>query len=1240
MGKKLKQLTSGMLAFLLIVSMLPELSGGKTYAAASDIISTVAGSGEYLGDGGDATSAKLNLPTGVTMDSNGNLYIADYSNNRIRKVNTLGKISTVAGTGTAGFSGDSGKANLAKLQDPQGVAVDSAGNIYIADSFNNRIRKVDTSGEISTVAGIFNSGYWGDDVAATSTPLNRPTGVAVDSQGNLYIADSYNNRIRKVDTIGIISTVAGSSNVGGYTGDGAVATSAKLNLPTGVFVDSIGNLYIADSENHAIRKVDKQSGKISTVAGTGSAGFSGDGESATSAQLNSPTGVTVDSSGNLYIADFINHRIRKVDASGKISTVAGSSKGFFGGFSGDGGAATSAELNNPKGVAVDSSGMLYIADSNNNRIRKVGPPPGPTSYNITYNLDGGTATNPATYTAVDENFILTNPTKLGYTFAGWTGTGLGAATQTVTIAKGSTGDRTYTATWTVAANVTINYAANNTAYGSVSRSSEALNPEIGTASGSVATAKPGYYFVKWQDANSSQVSTSATWVPQKVSGSYVAGSYTAVFAPNSYNITYNLDGGTATNPATNTAEDDSFTLTNPTKPGYEFAGWTGTGLGAATQTVTIAKGSTGPRTYTATWTAKTYTVILNDNGGSDGSGSVNATYDQPMPTVQKPSKAGHAFVGYFDQLTGGTKYYNSDMSSARNWDKTASNVTLFASWSEHDVIGTIVDDGAPAQKIKGATVKIIKGNAQYGEATTDEDGKFTINNVSPGTYNLIMTIGDKTEIIAITVEKNKPITDLGVIIFPLGNASSALKFQGNGTPAVIIGNLHPEAEEYYNEGGSNFVKVEMTVAKTDEETAAGDNLTAINGIKTQAQSKNMRIGLYLDMTIEKFNRNSELDSWSYDGLIGQTKGLIKVIIPIPADLQGKSNYSVYRYHGNAVNIISTVPNTDGEYLIVDPSDWTLTLYVKNFSVYALAYNDSQSQQNPSGGATVSTITFSGNGGTPSSVTQSVTNGGLLSKPVDPVRKGYVFAGWYKADGSEWSFSSDRVNANFTLTAKWTLADTDTGIHELDKVNHFAYMLGYPDKTFGPEKNMTRAEATAMFARLLVKKMDVNKEYPTSFKDVAGTKWYANAIGYMEQYGIINGYLDGTFKPEAPITRAEFASIASRFDKLITGEPSTFSDVADNYWAKDNISFAAAKGWVKGYPDGAFKPNNNITRAEVVSLVNRMLERYSDKGYVDSNKNVLKQYVDLKNNYWAYYDIMEASNEHNYEKSLNSETWSR
>ncbi|WP_400190935.1 IPT/TIG domain-containing protein [Hymenobacter sp. B81] len=349
--------------------------------AATGVVTTVAGTGSvgFSGDGGPATSAQLNFPTGVAVDGSGNLFIVDRINNRIRRVSAAtGVVTTVAGTGSVGFSGDGGPATSAQLNFPTGVAVDGSGNLFIVDRINNRIRRVSAAtGVITTVAGNGTSGFSGDGGPATSAQFNAPFGMAVDGSGNLFITDAINHRIRKVSgATGIITTVAGNGSAG-FSGDGMAATSARLNLPQGVAVDGSGNLFIADGGNRCIRKVSAATGVITTVAGTGgTGGFSGDGGPATSARLGSSYGVAVDGSGNLFIADRNNNRIRRVSAAtGIITTVAGTGTAGFGG---DGGPATSAQFNDPRGVAVHSSGNLFITDTGNNRIRQLTPVVVPT----------------------------------------------------------------------------------------------------------------------------------------------------------------------------------------------------------------------------------------------------------------------------------------------------------------------------------------------------------------------------------------------------------------------------------------------------------------------------------------------------------------------------------------------------------------------------------------------------------------------------------------------------------------------------------------------------------------------------------------------------------------------------------------------------------------------------------------------------------------------------------------------
>jgi sugar lactone lactonase YvrE len=286
------------------------------------------GGGTYSGDGGPATNAGLNFPIGVTVDACGRLFIADWINSRIRKVETNGTITTVAGTNfagypSAGYSGDSGAAVNAKLAYPEAVALDAVGNLYIADSGNNRIRKVDTNGIITTVAGTNTAGYSGDGIAAINASLGQPVGLALDAVGNLYIADCTNNRIRKVDTNGIITTMAGTGSAG-YSGDGGPAANARLGGPVQVVLDALGALYITDANNR-VRKVDIN-GFISTVAGNGPSypapgSYSGDGGAATNAGLFGPWGLAFDAVGNLYIGDGSNQRIRKVLLSAGYPTL-------------------------------------------------------------------------------------------------------------------------------------------------------------------------------------------------------------------------------------------------------------------------------------------------------------------------------------------------------------------------------------------------------------------------------------------------------------------------------------------------------------------------------------------------------------------------------------------------------------------------------------------------------------------------------------------------------------------------------------------------------------------------------------------------------------------------------------------------------------------------------------------------------------------------------------------------------
>lgn len=338
--------------------------------AFAQTIRTFAGKGGisgFGGDGGPATAANFNSPQSMAIDASGTLYIADTKNHCIRKIKA-GVVSTVAGTGAiAGFTGDGGAATSAKMNEPVAVAVDGSGNIFVADASNNAVRKISTVGIITTIAGTGVAGYSGDGTPATSARLNTPNGIWVDPAGNVYISDTWNHRVRKVNTSGIISTFAGTG-VPGYSGDGFAATNAQLNYTNAITMDAAGNLFMTDNGNHRVRKMNT-SGIISTVAGNGIGGYTTDGVPATSTDIYFPVGVKNDASGNVYFGEDGDGRVRRVDAGGIIRAVAGTGTP---GYSGDGGAATLAQLHSPTDVCLDASGNIYIADRNNHCIRIMG----------------------------------------------------------------------------------------------------------------------------------------------------------------------------------------------------------------------------------------------------------------------------------------------------------------------------------------------------------------------------------------------------------------------------------------------------------------------------------------------------------------------------------------------------------------------------------------------------------------------------------------------------------------------------------------------------------------------------------------------------------------------------------------------------------------------------------------------------------------------------------------------------
>ena len=369
-------------------------------ASATGTIVTAVGTGKagYSGDNAPATTANLNHPWGVAVDSAGDLFFCDVNNNVVREVvKSTGNIITVAGDGKAGYSGDQGPATSAELDSPNSVAVNSAGDLFISDAGNNRIREVvKLTGDIITIAGTGKAGYSGDHGPATDAEIDSPRGLSVNSAGDVFFADNPNNVVREVEASGDIMTVAGDGKAG-YSGNNGPATAAKLNGPNFVAVDSAGNLFIGDANNNQVREVVKATGDIIAVAGNGTSGYSGDNGPATAAEMANPLGVAFDSVGDLFIADNGDNVVREVvKATGNIITVAGDGKA---GYSGDDGPAIDATLSNPGRVAVNSAGVLFIADANNNVVR--GRTGGDRDHQSHSNANSDTNADPHTHADAD-----------------------------------------------------------------------------------------------------------------------------------------------------------------------------------------------------------------------------------------------------------------------------------------------------------------------------------------------------------------------------------------------------------------------------------------------------------------------------------------------------------------------------------------------------------------------------------------------------------------------------------------------------------------------------------------------------------------------------------------------------------------------------------------------------------------------------------------------------------------------
>ncbi|MCM3494635.1 S-layer homology domain-containing protein [Paenibacillus lactis] len=1169
--------------FMMIAYLMTLLVPGEVIATSGGTISTVAGNGTAgsSGDGGAAWMAQLNYPYGVAVDSGGNLYIADTLNHRVRKVDASGNINTVAGNGTAGSSGDGGAAASAQLNKPFGVAVDSGGNLYIADTLNHRVRKVDTSGNISTVAGNGTAGSSGDGGAAASAQLNKPYGVAVDSGGNLYIADTFNHRIRKVDASGNISTVAGTGTAGN-PGEGEFATSANIKYPYGVAVDSGGNLfYVADDGSSRVRKVDA-SGKISTVAGNGTAGSSGDGGAAALAQLYLPYGVAVDSGGNLYIADTYNQRVRKVDASGNISTVAGNGTA---GSSGDGGAAALAQLNFPFGVAVDSGGILYIADTNNNRVRKVAAEPVPasgltvTASDVTgEGTDGETKISVAETVGTGHKFVYKNfegaavsVPNVGDTLSGYTdlpADGIIAAAnddkiavaevdgsgkvvkfgQTTAVVEANpaspptlTADSTNNYT-TFAIEITfIDDAAWRSAITAVKDGSKTLNTtdysitagkitiNAGVLSAgfhTVTVVATGYAdAVVTQNVNLQDRPANPQNLTATAGNRLVNLNWNTVTGATYYNVYMSEKPNAYGETALATVTGATYQVQNLTNGmTYYFVVKAGNpgGLSAESNEVHAT-----PATVPAAPTNVVATA---------GNGSATVTFTAP------DDNGGSAITGY--------EVFDSNGNKVATGSADATSITITGLTNGTTYTFTVKAKNAtgssdPSTPSNAVTPRAPSNNHHDDDEETGSPSQPASPVPQPANVGVDVLVNGKTEntgTLATAEVNGQRVTTVAVDEEKLQQRLAA-----EGAGAVVTIPVTLDSDVVVGELNGRMIK-------------NMENLQAVVELRTEKATYTLPAErINIDAIAERFGQNLALQD-------------IKVKIEIAQP------------DTDIVRIVENAANREGFALVVPPLDFKVTA----------VYGDQTEEVARFSAYVERTIAI------PEGIDPQRITTGVVIEPDGSTR--HVPTKVIQIDGKYYAKINSLTNSTYSVV--WhPLEFDDVANHwAKDAVNDMGSRMvieGIGNGLFDPGRDITRAEFAAIIVRALGLKLQSGTSF---FSDVKESDWYSSAVRTAYAYHLVGGFEDGTFRPNDMITREQAMVILSKAMTITnlkarlpvqTADVTlhTFGDAAEvSAWAQSSVADSVQAGIVSGRSGTALDPKDYMTRAEVATIIQRLLQK--------------------------------------------------
>ncbi|WP_167434103.1 cadherin-like beta sandwich domain-containing protein [Paenibacillus silvae] len=1279
--KKWNKIVSCMLVVTMAMIPLMDKIGGTAYADFRNIMVTIAGTGGTglgnAGDGGPATAAALHSPSGIAVNSNGDVFFTDSIHYTIRKINaTTGIITTVAGNGFAGYSGDGGAATTAQLGIPYGIALDSKDNLYIADMNNHRIRKVDAkTGIITTVAGNGSYGYSGDGGDALSAQLNEPLDVAIDSKGNVYIADSANQSIRKVDPEGKITTVAGNGPEYWFPsndGDGGPATNAEFDYPSGLAIDSIGNLYIADTGHSTIRKVDFTTGEITRVAGNRTPGYSGDGGAATSASLQYPRGIRLDNNDNLYIADRLNATIRKVDKlTGNISTVAGT--GTLG-YSGDLGPATSAQLNYPYAVAVDNNGNVYIADTSNNRIRRVGPSNDASLSGLTLSSDGLNPNfNPETtsYTAIvppEAGSITITPTvrdSMATVTVNGAPVPSGTASDPISLALGDTVTIVVTAEDHSMKTYTVTKApSNDPSLKGLTLSSGTLSPTFfrGTMSytANVATSVSSLTVTPTVNDSTATVTVNGTSVPNGTTSDPIGlnmGSNTitvVVTAENGRTFTYtvtvargnqdadlsglSLSDGTLS--PTFTAGTTSYTA-NVANSVSSLAITPTVSDSAATVTVnglSVPSGTTsnpiglnmGSNPITVVVTAengatKTYTVtVARGNQDADLSG-LSLSSGTLSPT-----------------FTAGTTSYTANV--ANSVSSLAITPTVSDSAATVTVNGLSVPSGTTSNPIglnMGSNSITVVVTAENGTTKTytvtvtrgNQDADLSGLSLSSGTLSPTFTAGTTSY----TANVANSVSSL--TITPTVNDSNAV-VQVNGTP--VASGMSSGAIDLHT-GSNNLITV---------------NVTANDGVTTKTYTVTVTRDAASDADLSGLSLSSGTLSPTFTaGTTSYTANVANSVSSLTITPTVSDNNAVVQVNGEpvasgapsgAINLHTGSTNLITIGVTADDAVTTKTYTVTVTRAEANAGNDNGGgNSNGNNGGSSGTGISGGNstGNTdmnekPSPVLSSlILSTGDLTPSFSPGTKTYKTKVGNSVSSMTFTLTLSDSNAKIRINDMPVTNASPSSVIPLNVgENKFTFTVTGQNGTISTYTVIVTREAASSAANgsdsseaseshgpvLNHEMINVGRvkealetalqlPAPERFTDVSQSNWSSSGIEVARQIGMIEGRMDGRFDGSAPVTRAEFIMMVAKSLKLdMTQMRNTSFHDTRNHWAEKAITALEAAGVIHGSGEQKFRPNQPITRAEMAAVLARLLvweEPSADHRFTDTQGSWARSVID-------------------------------